>query len=65
MRLRKNLWEMRMAAVFTVDTLTIQPLIALIIGILILLVPRFLNLLVAVYLILIGVAGLWPHLFTH
>jgi hypothetical protein len=65
MRLPKNLWEMRMAAVFTVDTLTIQPLIALIIGILILLVPRFLNLLVAVYLILIGVAGLWPHLFTH
>jgi hypothetical protein len=65
MRLPKNLWEMRMATVFTVDTLTIQPLIALIIGILILLVPRFLNLLVAVYLILIGVAGLWPHLFGH
>lgn len=54
-----------MAAIFTVDTLTIQPLIALIIGILILLVPRFLNFLVAIYLILIGVAGLWPHLFAH
>jgi hypothetical protein len=54
-----------MAAVFAVDTLIIQPLIALIIGILILLVPRLLNLLVAIYLILIGVAGLWPHLFTH
>lgn len=65
MRLRKNRPKMRMAAIFTVDTLTIQPLIALIIGILILLVPRFLNFLVAIYLILIGVAGLWPHLFAH
>ncbi len=51
------------ANVLNIDVLTIQPLIALIIGILILLVPRLLNLLVAIYLILIGVAGLWPHVF--
>ena len=54
-----------MAATFAVNTLVIQPLIALIFGILILLVPRFLNFLVAIYLIIIGVAGLWPHLFSH
>ena len=53
------------AQVLNVNVLAIQPLIALIIGILILLVPRFLSFLVAIYLILIGVAGLWPHLFTH
>jgi hypothetical protein len=58
--------EILMAAtILNVDVLTVQPLIALIIGILILLVPRFLNFLVAIYLILIGVAGLWPHLFTR
>jgi len=42
--------------------LTVQPLIALVAGILILIVPRILNFVVAIYLILIGVAGLWPHL---
>jgi hypothetical protein len=40
----------------------LQPLIALIAGILILLVPRVLNYVVAIYLIIIGLAGLWPHL---
>jgi len=44
------------------DIVTIQPLVALIFGILILMVPRLLNYLVAIYLILIGVAGVWPHL---
>jgi Protein of unknown function (DUF3096) len=53
------------ATILNLDVLTIQPLIALIIGILILLVPRFLNLLVAIYLILIGLSGLWPHLFAR
>ena len=38
--------------------LTIGPLIALIAGILILVMPRLLNFIVAVYLILIGVIGL-------
>jgi len=51
------------AAIVNVDLLTIQPLIALIFGILILLMPRILNLLVAIYLIIIGVSGLWPHVF--
>jgi hypothetical protein len=36
----------------------IQPIVALIAGILILIVPRFLNFIVAIYLILIGVTGL-------
>ncbi len=43
----------------------IQPLVALIAGILILLVPRVLNVAVAIYLILVGVAGLWPHFVPH
>jgi hypothetical protein len=47
------------------DTVTIQPLIALIAGILILLVPRLLNYVVAIYLIMIGLIGLWPRLFYH
>jgi hypothetical protein len=47
---------------FTLNMLTIQPLIALIAGILILIVPRILNFIVAVYLIIIGITGLWPHL---
>ncbi len=41
-----------------------EPLLALVIGILILLVPRFLNYFVAVYLIAIGVLGLMHHSFT-
>jgi hypothetical protein len=48
-----------------INLLTIQPLIALIFGILILILPRILNYLVAIYLILIGLTGLWPHLFSH
>jgi len=50
----------------TVDILVLQPLVALVFGILILFLPRLLNYLVAIYLIFIGVVGLWPHLFgTH
>lgn len=37
---------------------TLQPIVALIAGILILVVPRLLNYIVAIYLILIGVLGL-------
>jgi hypothetical protein len=40
----------------------ITPAVALIAGILILLIPRLLNLIVALYLILIGLLGLAPHL---
>jgi Protein of unknown function (DUF3096) len=39
--------------------LTLGPLIALIAGILILLVPRLLNYIVAVYLIVIGLVGIF------
>jgi hypothetical protein len=49
----------------TIDIVAIQPLIALIAGILILLVPRLLNYVVAIYLILIGLMGLWPHIMYH
>jgi hypothetical protein len=37
----------------------LQPIVALIAGILILLVPRILNYVVAVYLIIIGLVGLF------
>ena len=40
----------------------LQPLVALIAGILILVVPRLLNYIVALYLILVGITGLMPHL---
>ena len=40
-------------------TFSIAPLIALIAGILILLVPRLLNYIVAIYLIVIGILGLF------
>ncbi len=42
--------------------LTLQPIIALIAGVLILLMPRILNFIVAIYLIIVGITGLWPHL---
>ena len=47
-----------------VNIIMIQPLIALLFGILILILPRLLNYLIAVYLIFIGLVGLFPHLFT-
>ncbi|HLI13894.1 MAG TPA: DUF3096 domain-containing protein [Alphaproteobacteria bacterium] len=46
----------------TVNLVVLQPLIALIAGILILIIPRLLNIIVAIYLIIIGLAGLWPHI---
>lgn len=47
------------------DAVMFQPLIALIFGILILLIPRILNYLIAIYLILVGIIGLFPHLITR
>ena len=44
------------------DIALLQPVIALIAGLLILIAPRFLNYVVAVFLILFGISGLWPHL---
>ncbi len=37
-----------------------QPLIALIAGVLILIMPRLLNYVVAIYLIIVGLLGLFP-----
>jgi hypothetical protein len=42
----------------TVSLVHLQPIVALICGILILLIPRLLNFIVAVYLIVVGVTGL-------
>ena len=40
------------------EIITIQPVVALIAGILILVMPRLLNIIVAIYLIFIGITGL-------
>jgi hypothetical protein len=45
----------------TFDIVLLSPIIALVTGILILIFPRLLNMLVAVYLILVGILGLMPH----
>jgi hypothetical protein len=42
--------------------LALTPLVSLIAGILILIMPRLLNYIVAIYLILVGLLGLFPHL---
>jgi hypothetical protein len=44
-----------------INFVTLQPLVALIAGILILVMPRLLNFIVALYLIIVGLAGLAPH----
>jgi Protein of unknown function (DUF3096) len=46
----------------TVSMLVLTPLVALIAGLLILVIPRLLNYIVAIYLIIIGLLGLFPHL---
>jgi hypothetical protein len=45
-----------------VDIALLQPVIALIAGILILLAPQLLNYVVAIYLIVVSATGLWPRL---
>ena len=42
----------------TISLVHLQPIIALLAGILILLMPRLLNYIVAIYLIVVGVTGL-------
>ena len=44
------------------DMTLIAALLAIVVGVLILVVPRLLNYLVAVYLIIVGVLGLIPYL---
>ena len=44
------------------DYLPLRPLISLIAGVLILIMPRLLNYIVAIYLIIVGLMGLFPQL---
>jgi hypothetical protein len=46
-----------------ISVIVLQPILALIAGVMILILPRTLNYVVALYLILIGLTGLLPHLF--
>ncbi|MBZ9998095.1 DUF3096 domain-containing protein [Mesorhizobium sp. BH1-1-4] len=46
----------------TISTLALTPLISLMAGVLILVMPRLLNYIVALYLIVVGLIGLFPHL---
>ncbi len=46
----------------TISALSLTPLISLIAGVLILVMPRLLNYIVAIYLIIAGLLGLFPHL---
>ena len=46
----------------TLSMLALTPLAALIAGLLILVMPRLLNYIVAIYLIVVGLLGLFPHL---
>lgn len=55
----------RLAEIPMTMTLSVGPLIALIAGILILVMPRLLNYIVALYLILIGLLGLFSHHGQH
>ena len=45
-----------------ISNLPLSPLVALIAGVLILIAPRLLNYIVALYLIVIGLIGLFPQL---
>lgn len=46
------------------NVIVIQPLIALVAGILILIAPKILNYVIAIYLILVGLIGLFPKLLA-
>ena len=46
----------------TLTTAHLSPIVSIIAGILILIMPRLLNLIVAIYLIFIGLIGLFPGL---
>jgi hypothetical protein len=50
--------DFRPEASMTLNMITLQPLVALVAGILILVMPRLLNFIVAIYLIIIGITGL-------
>ena len=44
------------------SSIPLSPLVALVAGILILIAPRLLNYVVAIYLIIVGLLGLFPQL---
>ncbi|MDI6028111.1 DUF3096 domain-containing protein [Corticibacterium sp. UT-5YL-CI-8] len=46
----------------TISTLALTPIVSLIAGVLILIMPRLLNYIVAFYLIIVGLLGLFPNL---
>jgi len=55
---RSRPWFFSQEDSMTLGIAHIQPLVALIAGILILLIPRLLNFIVAIYLIIVGITGL-------
>jgi hypothetical protein len=63
-RVALEIWNARKGLAMHANIVVLQPLVALIFGILILILPRLLNYLIAIYLILVGLTGLFPHLFT-
>jgi hypothetical protein len=48
----------------TLTAASLQPIVALIAGIVILIFPKILNYVIALYLIVFGLLGLFPHLFA-
>jgi hypothetical protein len=48
----------------TITAASLQPIVALIAGIIILIFPKILNYVIALYLIVFGILGLFPHLFA-
>jgi hypothetical protein len=52
----------RGGSVMTIDITTLSPIVALVAGILILIAPRILNYVIAIYLIVAGITGLLPHI---
>jgi hypothetical protein len=49
----------------TISLIVLQPLVALIAGLLILMIPRLLHVIVGIYLIIIGALGLLPQFLPH
>jgi threonine/homoserine efflux transporter RhtA len=49
----------------TFHPVLVEPVVALIAGVLILVQPRLLNYVIAIYLIIVGIVGLAPHFFTE
>jgi len=57
-RVRSGSYEWRRSKGIDMDILIIQPIVAFVAGILILIIPRLLNDIVAIYLIIAGIIGL-------